>query len=112
MLREGDLDLLLFRVGDAAERRAFFAKLPARRKVDAVAVLGFPLDGGEQERLASMGVGIVAAGERLPTCPSVGIDDHAAARQAVDHLLHLGTAGSGWWPPATPTRPRTARRVA
>ena len=37
VLREADLDVLLYHVGDAADRQAFFERLPARRKVDAVA---------------------------------------------------------------------------
>ncbi len=89
-LREAGVDLLLYCVGDAADRRAFFDRLPARRKVDAMVVLGFSVDEREQERLESMGVLIVAAGGQVAPHPFVRIDDHAAGRQAVDHLLHLG----------------------
>ncbi|CAA9212524.1 MAG: hypothetical protein AVDCRST_MAG54-187 [uncultured Actinomycetospora sp.] len=35
---------MLFRVGGPQERRDFFARLPARRKVDAVVVLAFAVD--------------------------------------------------------------------
>lgn len=90
VLREAGLDVLLYRIGDAAERHAFFDKLPARRKVDAVVVLGSAVDDGEQRRLERIGVGIVAAGGAIPSYPSVRIDDHTAGRQAVDHLVHLG----------------------
>lgn len=90
VLRAADLDVLLYRIGDAAERHAFFDKLPARRKVDAVVMLGSAVDEGEQRRLERIGVGIVAVGGRIPSHPSVRIDDHAAGRQAVDHLIHLG----------------------
>ena len=89
-LRAADLDLLLFGVGEQEARRHFFERLPARRKVDAVVVLGFLVDDDEQRRLSSLGVHIVTAGGRVPAYPSVGIDDHAAARRAVDHLIHLG----------------------
>ncbi|MHC1558162.1 LacI family DNA-binding transcriptional regulator [Actinomycetospora sp. C-140] len=89
-LRGADLDLVLFRVGGPEERTAFFARLPARRKVDAVVVLAFAVDEAEHERLASLGVAVVAAGGRVASYPSVGIDDHRAGRQAMDHLLHLG----------------------
>ncbi|MDN5919462.1 MAG: LacI family transcriptional regulator [Pseudonocardia sp.] len=90
VLRESDLDLLLYRVGDAAERQAFFDKLPARRKVDAVVVLGFSVGDDERRRLERIGVDIVAAGGQVASHPCVRIDDHAAGRQAVDHLIHLG----------------------
>ncbi|MDF2976216.1 MAG: LacI family transcriptional regulator [Actinomycetospora sp.] len=89
-LRAAELDLVLFRVGGPEDRRDFFARLPARRKVDAVVVLAFAVDEAEHARLASLGVAVVAAGGRVASYPSVGIDDHRAGRRAVDHLLHLG----------------------
>jgi len=89
-LRASGLDLLLYRVGDAAERAAFFTDLPARRKADAVVLVGFSVDDDERRRLERIGVQIVAAGGQIASYPSVRIDDHAAGRQAVDHLLHLG----------------------
>ncbi|GAA4937503.1 LacI family transcriptional regulator [Actinomycetospora succinea] len=89
-LRAADLDLVLFRVGGPEERAAFFDRLPARRKVDAVVVLAVAVDDAEHARLASLGVDVVVAGGRVAPYPSVGIDDHGAGRQAMDHLLHLG----------------------
>lgn len=118
VLRAAALDVLLFRVGDAEERRAFFEKLPARRKVDAVVVLAFPVDDRERRRLDLLGVGIVAAGGSFAPYPSVGIDDHAAGRQAVDHLVHLGHRRIGMIaaidpePQGTQTRARTAAYAA
>ena len=61
-LRQADLDVLLYRVATREDREHFFRRLPARRKVDAVVVLAFPVSEDEQERLALMGVGILAAG--------------------------------------------------
>jgi DNA-binding LacI/PurR family transcriptional regulator len=90
VLREADLDVLLYHVGDAADRQAFFDRLPARRKVDAVVVLGFPVARAEQDRLELMGVSIVAAGGQSAAYPYVCIDDEAAGRQAMDHLIYLG----------------------
>lgn len=89
-LREAGLDLLLYPIGTAPARREFFDELPARRKVDAVVLLECAVDDGERARLERLGVGIVAAGGRAGSHPSVRLDDHAAARQAVDHLVHLG----------------------
>ena len=42
VLRAADLDVLLYHVGDLDDRRRFFERLPARRKVDAVVVVAFP----------------------------------------------------------------------
>ena len=90
VFREADLDVLLYQVGDVADRASFFERLPARRKVDAVVVVGFQVDDLELKRLELMGVSIIAAGGQSAAYPSVHIDDHAASRQAVDHLLFLG----------------------
>ena len=89
-LRDAGLDVLLYVVGDARDRRDFFARLPARRKVDAVLVIGIPVTDDERERLELMGVAVIAAGGQFSPYPYVSIDDHAAGRQAVDHLLFLG----------------------
>lgn len=89
-LREADLDLLLYPVGDVQERHAFFDRLPARRKVDAVVVVAFQVDEVERRRLELMGVHIVAAGGQSAEYPFVRIDDYAAGRRAMDHLVFLG----------------------
>ena len=89
-LHEADLDVLLYHVGDATDRQAFFERLPARRKVDAVVVVAFPVSEAEQLRLGLMGVSIVAAGGQIAAYPYVCIDDEAAGRQAMDHLIFLG----------------------
>jgi len=90
VLRDADLDVLLYHVGDAADRHAFFERLPAQRKVDAVVVLAFPVSEAEQQRLELMGVSILAAGGQTAAYPYVCIDDEAAGRQAMDHLIFLG----------------------
>ena len=82
--------MLLYHVGDLKDRTDFFRKLPARRKVDAVVVVAFPVDQQEQTRLALMGVHVVAAGGQSADYPFVSIDDYQAGQQAVGHLLHLG----------------------
>jgi LacI family transcriptional regulator, repressor for deo operon, udp, cdd, tsx, nupC, and nupG len=90
VLREAALDVLIYHVEDAADRHAFFAKLPARRKVDAVVAIAFPVTDDDVRRLELMGVAVVGAGGRLGDHPHVGIDDEAAAGQAVSHLIGLG----------------------
>lgn len=90
VLRKANLDLLLYHVGEAENRDAFFRTLPARRKVDAVLVVGIPVNPAEQERLELMGVEIFAAGGQSAPYPYVSIDDALAGAQAVNHLLNLG----------------------
>jgi DNA-binding LacI/PurR family transcriptional regulator len=90
VLRDAGLDLLLYNVDTLDHRRHFFERLPARRKVDAVVVLAFPVTEEERLRLELLGVGIVAAGGQSARYPFVCIDDRAAGLQAMDHLLALG----------------------
>lgn len=89
-LRQAGYDVLLYHVPDGASRHQFFHDLPARRKVDAVIAIAFPIDDEEARRLELLGVQIVAAGGQTASYPFVCIDDGRASRQAVDHLLLLG----------------------
>jgi LacI family repressor for deo operon, udp, cdd, tsx, nupC, and nupG len=89
VLRRADLDLMLYHVGEPDDRESFFRRLPARRKVDAVLVVGIPVSRPEQERLALMGVQVVAAGGQFAPYPYVSIDDATAGAQAVSHLVRL-----------------------
>jgi LacI family repressor for deo operon, udp, cdd, tsx, nupC, and nupG len=60
-----------------------------------------------------MGVTIVAAGGQVASYPYVSIDDYAAGRQAVDHLLYLGhrrIAMIGAVDPTEPAYPATTGR--
>ena len=52
--------------------------------------LAFPVSEAEQQRLELMGVSIVAADGQSAAYPYVCIDDEAAGRQAMDHLIFLG----------------------
>ena len=111
VLRDADLDVLLYHVGDAKDRRDFFDRLPARRKVDAVVVLAFPVAELERQRLELMGVSIVAAGGQITTYPYVCIDDEAAGRQAVDHLIFLGHRRIAMIAAVDPDSARLARHI-
>jgi len=90
VLREADMDTLIYHVDGAADRRDFFERLPARRKADAVIVIALPVPEEEAKRLDLMGVQVVVAGGQLRDYPHVRIDDHEVAHQAVSHLVGLG----------------------
>jgi DNA-binding LacI/PurR family transcriptional regulator len=105
VLRTAELDVLLYPVGDIQDRRVFFQRLPARRKVDAVVIIAFPLEPPEQRRLELMGVHIVAAGGQSVDYPYVCVDDENAGRQAVDHLLFLGHRRIGMLEAIDPDQP-------
>ena len=70
VLREADLDVLLYHVGDADDRRDFFERLPARRKVDARRRSSRSRDRLERQRLELMGVRSSPPAARSPTIPT------------------------------------------
>jgi DNA-binding LacI/PurR family transcriptional regulator len=90
VLHMAGFDLLLYALPDATTRTDFFARMPLRRRVDGVLVLTLPMEGAEIEQLGALGVPLVSVGVPGPGVSCVGIDDGAAARSAVNHLVNLG----------------------
>lgn len=90
VLSEAGFDLLLHNLGNIAGREQFFTVLPVRKRVDAVVVVSLALTEDEVEALKSLELPIGILGANYPGFFSVRIDDVAAARQAVDHLVSLG----------------------
>lgn len=90
VLREVDLDVLVYLVDGEEQRIRFLRELPARRKVDAVILTALPMRQSEVDRLELLGVHVVIAGGRVGDYPHVEVDDHEAGRLAVQHLLDLG----------------------
>jgi LacI family transcriptional regulator, repressor for deo operon, udp, cdd, tsx, nupC, and nupG len=90
VLHPEGFDTLVYQVADDEESRRFFADLPVQRQVDAVIVVAFPVSDYERRQLDLLGVPVVIAGGALPGHAHVRIDDAAAARQAVSHLVRAG----------------------
>lgn len=90
-LRELGYHVMLFSVGMRPDARTLVLdqRLLAKR-VDAVLVLSADLEQQEVDVLERIGVPVVTVGVRLREWDRVGIDDGAAARLAVEHLLALG----------------------
>jgi DNA-binding LacI/PurR family transcriptional regulator len=89
-LRRHGYDLVLHVLGDEHRRREFFASLPVRRRVDAILVVGLELDEAEAEVLRSLGLPLAWVGDPVEGGHGELVDDVAAARVAVEHLLALG----------------------
>ena len=90
-LREREYQVLLFDL----EQEVFGARLPLTRtmlwkRVDGVISINIPMSPEELELLSGLHVPVVSVGHHLDNRSSVGIDDGAAARTAVTHLLELG----------------------
>ena len=90
MLRGSGYDVVLHHLGSASQRDRFFETMPLARRVDGILSLSMPL--GEEHTLAlrALGLPLVTVGSPVPGCPSVRIDEVAAARTAVNHLIHQG----------------------
>jgi LacI family repressor for deo operon, udp, cdd, tsx, nupC, and nupG len=90
VLHEAGYDVLLYHLGDAAARDRFFERMPLARRVDAVLPLTLPLTDEHTLALRALDMPLVTLGSVLPGVPCVRIDDVAAVRTAVHHLLHQG----------------------
>lgn len=89
-LREADLDMLVYQVGETRARQGWTRALPLRRNTDAVVTVSMDLSEEECHRLDDVGVPVVLVGQRVPGRASVYIDDRAGAAGATRHLLNLG----------------------
>ncbi|MFT4165278.1 MAG: substrate-binding domain-containing protein [Microlunatus sp.] len=82
--------VMLYNIGNPASRRTFFEQALLRGEVDALVVVSFSFDEHERQVLENAGVPIVVLGGFVPGRRCVGIDEVAAARMAVRHLIGLG----------------------
>jgi DNA-binding LacI/PurR family transcriptional regulator len=89
LLRGRGYDVLLYHMGDAAARDHFFRRMPLARRVAGVLTLSMPLTEDHTLALRALDLPLVSVGSTIPGSPSVGIDEVAAARGAVNHLVHL-----------------------
>ncbi|WP_150242914.1 LacI family DNA-binding transcriptional regulator [Nocardiopsis quinghaiensis] len=89
-LREADLDMLVYQVGETRARQGWTRSLPLRRNTDAVVTVSMDLSEEECRRLDDVGVPMVLVGQCVPRRASVYIDDRAGAAGATRHLLNLG----------------------
>jgi DNA-binding LacI/PurR family transcriptional regulator len=89
-LRQAGFDLLLYNLGDEKGRSRFFDVMPMRKRVDGVLVASIVLDEAEFDALTELKRPVGLLGLQREGVLSTRIDDVAAARTAVDHLLELG----------------------
>jgi LacI family transcriptional regulator, repressor for deo operon, udp, cdd, tsx, nupC, and nupG len=89
-LRHAGFDLLLYNLGDADGRQRFFDVMPMRKRVDGVLIASLVLDDAEFDALVELKRPVGLLGLDREGFLSSRIDDVAAARAAVDHLISLG----------------------
>jgi DNA-binding LacI/PurR family transcriptional regulator len=89
-LKRFDVDLLLHVTEELDRPDVPQAHIRMRRRVDGALVIGVSPAGDDIAGLAAMDVPVVLLGARAAGLPSVSIDDRAAARCAVEHLVAQG----------------------
>jgi LacI family transcriptional regulator, repressor for deo operon, udp, cdd, tsx, nupC, and nupG len=89
-LREEGYDLVLHVLADSRRREEFLSSLPVRRRVDALIMVALPLSTVEVELMRSLGLPMACVAEPTRGVHGDRIDNVAAARLAVQHLLNLG----------------------
>jgi LacI family repressor for deo operon, udp, cdd, tsx, nupC, and nupG len=89
-LRRAGLDLLLYNLGDMEGRARFFDVMPMRKRVDGVLIASLVLEDAEFDALTELNRPVGLLGIERDGLLSAGIDDVAAAREAVDHLITQG----------------------
>ncbi|MGW5191874.1 LacI family DNA-binding transcriptional regulator [Kribbella sp. NPDC004138] len=104
-LRESGYDAVLYHLGGADHRDRFFEQMPLARKVDGILSLSMPLTAEHTLALRALDLPLVSVGSHIPGSPSVRIDEVAAARTAVNHLLNQGHERIGFIA-GTPDDPR------
>jgi LacI family transcriptional regulator, repressor for deo operon, udp, cdd, tsx, nupC, and nupG len=89
-LRLAGFDLLLYNLGDKQGRARFFEEMPMRKRVDAVLIASVELEDAEVDALTELKRPVGLLGIEREGLLSAKIDDIAAAREAVDHLVAKG----------------------
>lgn len=89
-LRNYDVDLLIHTTEETADAGLPAAAARMRRRVDGALVIGMSPGRRGFEELRSVDVPLVLLGARCPGLSSVSINDRAATRGAVEHLVERG----------------------
>jgi LacI family transcriptional regulator, repressor for deo operon, udp, cdd, tsx, nupC, and nupG len=83
-------DVLPFTLSGPGGPQRFVAALPFRKRVDGLVLVDTTFPPGQLEQVLAAAPCAVTVGVRSPAAPSLTVDNQAAARLAVDHLIALG----------------------
>ena len=90
-LRQRDYQVLLFDLeSEQFDSRLTLTRTMLWKRVDGAISINIPMTGAELELLSGLHVPVVSVGYPLQGRSSIGIDDAAAARTAMEHVLGLG----------------------
>jgi LacI family repressor for deo operon, udp, cdd, tsx, nupC, and nupG len=89
-LREAGFDVLLYELATPGQRKRFFGAAHLHGRTDGVIIMALQPTAEELESLAAQGQAVALLGAESPGIGSVSVDNIAAGRAAVRHLLNLG----------------------
>ncbi len=89
-LRDVELDLLVYQVGDVEEHDHYLRSLPLKRNADAVVAISLDVASAERGLLDDLDVPVVFCNQEVDGRASVSIDNVTASAAATRHLLNLG----------------------
>ncbi|MHA7293141.1 LacI family DNA-binding transcriptional regulator [Arthrobacter sp. HLT1-21] len=90
-LRAAGYDLVVFSLGGSGvNRQRVFHRSILRKRIDALLVMCMELTDDELQSLQALESPTIVVGGSIKGVRHVGIDDDAAARDAVEHLIELG----------------------
>lgn len=87
---EGFDTFLVILAASLTDRERMFSNALLRKRADAVIALGIDFTRDERRELRMLDMPAIVVGGPVRGVRSVGLDDAAAARAAIDHLLALG----------------------
>jgi DNA-binding LacI/PurR family transcriptional regulator len=90
ILREAGFDVLLYELADAPARQRFFAGSSLAGRADGVLIFALQPTPEELATLEAQNLPVAFLGSGVPGRSGVRVDDRAAGRAAVRHLLNLG----------------------
>jgi DNA-binding LacI/PurR family transcriptional regulator len=90
VLQSTDVDLLLSSIGDPSEPNHVPAHRKLRRRVDGFLVISLPTDTEGVGEIFDLDLPVALIDTDRTGCSSIGIDDVAGSRMAVQHLVNLG----------------------
>ncbi len=90
VIAESDYDINLFAVETIPQRNKIFQTVARRGRVDGLLIFSLPPTKEDLRRIRQENLPIVLVEGYHPELPHIYIDDMAAARSAVQHLIDLG----------------------
>jgi LacI family transcriptional regulator, repressor for deo operon, udp, cdd, tsx, nupC, and nupG len=96
VLAGGDCDLLPFSLASTGGIEMFLDAWPFLKRVDGLIVADGPIEDAHVERVADAGVALLTVGVLIDETPGLAIDNAAAVRRAVSHLVGLGHRRIAW----------------